>query len=233
MGSRAPENPGGPGCGRWRPGPTRVGHIGESQRPAVCRTTGLAHGARQGPLASRQHSERPRDLSVQSSAWQRYASPSQPVTPTGGRPNGSHHHRPRPADRGHRPQYLRGVRRAPRPVCLRRRLRAGLSAGRPGRPADRRAGGVAAAAYSNIRYPGGNFVSAYRWRDGVGPVEDRPVRSDPAWHATDPNTFGTDEFIGFCRALGAEPYFVVNAATVTCAKRVTGWSTATARRPRR
>jgi alpha-N-arabinofuranosidase len=65
--------------------------------------------------------------------------------------------------------------------------------------------------YSNIRYPGGNFVSAYRWRDGVGPVEDRPVRSDPAWHATDPNTFGTNEFIGFCRALDAEPYFVVNA----------------------
>jgi alpha-L-arabinofuranosidase len=65
--------------------------------------------------------------------------------------------------------------------------------------------------YSNIRYPGGNFVSAYRWRDGVGPLEDRPVRSDPAWHATDPNTFGTNEFIGFCRALGAEPYFVVNA----------------------
>jgi alpha-N-arabinofuranosidase len=66
-------------------------------------------------------------------------------------------------------------------------------------------------AYSNIRYPGGNFVSAYRWRDGVGPIEERPVRSDPAWDAVDPNTFGTNEFIGFCRALGAEPYFVVNA----------------------
>ncbi len=65
--------------------------------------------------------------------------------------------------------------------------------------------------YSNVRYPGGNFVSAYRWRDGVGPLVDRPVRSDPAWHATDPNTFGTNEFIGFCRALGAEPYLVVNA----------------------
>ena len=64
--------------------------------------------------------------------------------------------------------------------------------------------------YSNIRYPGGNYVSAYRWRDGVGPSEDRPIRSDPAWNATDPNTFGTNEFIGFCRALGAEPYFVVN-----------------------
>ncbi len=64
--------------------------------------------------------------------------------------------------------------------------------------------------YSNIRYPGGNFVSAYRWRDGVGPVEDRPVRSDPAWDAIEPNTFGTNEFIGFCRRLGAEPYLVVN-----------------------
>ena len=64
--------------------------------------------------------------------------------------------------------------------------------------------------YSNVRYPGGNFVSAYRWRDGVGPVEDRPVRSDPAWNAIEPNTFGTNEFIGFCRRLGAEPYLVVN-----------------------
>ena len=64
--------------------------------------------------------------------------------------------------------------------------------------------------YSNIRYPGGNFVSAYRWRDGVGPVEERPGRYDPAWHAVEPNTFGTNEFIGFCRQLGAEPYLVVN-----------------------
>jgi alpha-L-arabinofuranosidase len=65
--------------------------------------------------------------------------------------------------------------------------------------------------YSNIRYPGGNFVSAYRWRDGVGPVEDRPARMEPAWNAVEPNTFGTNEFIGFCRQLGAEPYLVVNA----------------------
>ena len=43
-----------------------------------------------------------------------------------------------------------------------------------------------------------------------GPCEDRPVRSDPAWNAVDPNTFGTNEFIGFCRQLGAEPYLVVN-----------------------
>ncbi len=65
--------------------------------------------------------------------------------------------------------------------------------------------------YSNIRYPGGNFVSAYRWRDGVGPVEARPARYEPAWDSLEPNTFGTDEFIRFCRQLGAEPYLVVNA----------------------
>jgi alpha-N-arabinofuranosidase len=64
--------------------------------------------------------------------------------------------------------------------------------------------------YTNIRYPGGNFVSAYRWRDGVGPVEDRPARMEPAWNAIEPNSFGTNEFIGFCRGLGAEPYLVVN-----------------------
>ena len=64
--------------------------------------------------------------------------------------------------------------------------------------------------YSNIRYPGGNYVSAYRWRDGVGPVEERPGRYDPAWNSVEPNTFGTNEFIGFCRQLAAEPYLVVN-----------------------
>ena len=65
--------------------------------------------------------------------------------------------------------------------------------------------------YANIRYPGGNFVSAYRWRDGVGPVEERPARYEPAWDSVEPNTFGTNEFIGFCRQLGADPYLVVNA----------------------
>ena len=61
-----------------------------------------------------------------------------------------------------------------------------------------------------IRYPGGNFVSGYRWLDGVGPPEDRPTRLDLAWHAVEPNRFGTNEFVQFCRKLGAEPYLVVN-----------------------
>jgi alpha-L-arabinofuranosidase len=62
-----------------------------------------------------------------------------------------------------------------------------------------------------IRYPGGNFVSGYRWRDGVGPAEERHPRMDLAWHDLEPNTFGTNEFVGFCRSLGAEPYLAVNA----------------------
>ena len=36
-----------------------------------------------------------------------------------------------------------------------------------------------------IRYPGGNFVSGYRWMDGVGPVEERPARAELAWNTTE------------------------------------------------
>ena len=61
-----------------------------------------------------------------------------------------------------------------------------------------------------IRYPGGNFVSSYRWRDGVGPREERPARTDLAWAVTGSNHFGTNEFIHFCRELNAEPYLAVN-----------------------
>lgn len=61
-----------------------------------------------------------------------------------------------------------------------------------------------------IRYPGGNFASGYRWRDGVGPAEQRPVRTDLAWHDMESNRFGTNEFVTFCRKLGTEPYLVAN-----------------------
>lgn len=61
-----------------------------------------------------------------------------------------------------------------------------------------------------VRYPGGNFVSGYRWMDGVGPVEERPARVDMAWNAIDSNHFGTNEFIQFCRKINTEPYMVVN-----------------------
>jgi alpha-N-arabinofuranosidase len=63
---------------------------------------------------------------------------------------------------------------------------------------------------SVIRYPGGNFASGYHWRDGVGPPEARPARTELAWHDLESNRFGTDEFITFCRKLNARPYLVVN-----------------------
>lgn len=61
-----------------------------------------------------------------------------------------------------------------------------------------------------LRYPGGNFVSGYRWRDGVGPVEERTARAELAWNSVEPNHFGTNEFVQFCRKLNTEPYMVVN-----------------------
>lgn len=61
-----------------------------------------------------------------------------------------------------------------------------------------------------IRYPGGNFASGYRWRDGIGPADQRPARIDLAWHDVESNRFGTDEFVRYCRKLGTEPYLVVN-----------------------
>ena len=64
-----------------------------------------------------------------------------------------------------------------------------------------------------MRYPGGNFVSGYNWEDGVGPREQRPTRLDLAWFSTEPNTFGTDEFMDWCRAAQVEPMLAVNLGT--------------------
>jgi alpha-N-arabinofuranosidase len=64
-----------------------------------------------------------------------------------------------------------------------------------------------------MRYPGGNFVSGYNWEDGVGPLKDRPARLDLAWFSTEPNTFGTNEFVDWCRAAEVEPMFAVNLGT--------------------
>src|SRR5579885_72559 len=52
-----------------------------------------------------------------------------------------------------------------------------------------------------LRYPGGNFVSGYRWEDGVGAKEQRPARLDLAWGALEPNTFGTNEFMEWCKRI--------------------------------
>lgn len=66
-----------------------------------------------------------------------------------------------------------------------------------------------------LRWPGGNFVSGYSWTDGIGPVDDRPRRIELAWHDVESNRFGTDEFIAYCRQIGAEPYICVNMGTGT------------------
>lgn len=60
------------------------------------------------------------------------------------------------------------------------------------------------------RYPGGNFVSTYRWEDGIGPADQRPVRLDFAWKALEPNTFGLDEFVKWCRKANTEPMMAIN-----------------------
>jgi len=66
---------------------------------------------------------------------------------------------------------------------------------------------------SLVRYPGGNFVSGYRWEDGVGPVADRPQRLNLPWHSTEPNTFGLHEFMEWLKQVGAEPMMAVNLGT--------------------
>ena len=64
-----------------------------------------------------------------------------------------------------------------------------------------------------IRYPGGNFLSGYRWEDGVGPRDHRPVRRDLAWQSIETNQFGTNEFIEVCHMIQAEPMIGVNMGT--------------------
>jgi alpha-N-arabinofuranosidase len=63
---------------------------------------------------------------------------------------------------------------------------------------------------SMYRWPGGNFVSGYDWRDGIGPRDKRPPRKNPAWTGVEHNDMGLDEFIDFCREVRAEPVIAVN-----------------------
>ena len=72
---------------------------------------------------------------------------------------------------------------------------------------------------SVVRWPGGCFVSGYHWVDGVG---SRRPHYDKAWRVTDPNTFGTREFVEWCAAIGAEPYICTNAGAGT-AEEMSDW----------
>ena len=60
------------------------------------------------------------------------------------------------------------------------------------------------------RWPGGNFVSGYDWKDGIGPRDKRPPRKNPAWTGVEHNDMGIDEFMRFCEILDTEPYIAVN-----------------------
>ena len=64
-----------------------------------------------------------------------------------------------------------------------------------------------------IRYPGGCFADSYDWRDGIGPAERRPKRTN-FWGGSDPNQFGTNEFVHFCKLVGAEPYLAANVRSL-------------------
>ncbi len=63
---------------------------------------------------------------------------------------------------------------------------------------------------SVVRYPGGNFVSAYNWEDGIGPKQDRPIRLDLAWHTSESNQVGIHEFAGWCAKAGVQMMLAVN-----------------------
>ena len=77
---------------------------------------------------------------------------------------------------------------------------------------------------SVVRFPGGCFADSYDWRDGVGPVDKRPRRTNfwedeesssaPASHKYDPNQFGTNEFVRFCKLIGSEPYLAANVRSL-------------------
>jgi alpha-N-arabinofuranosidase len=60
------------------------------------------------------------------------------------------------------------------------------------------------------RWPGGNFVSGYDWKDGIGDPDRRPPRKNPAWKGIEHNDVGIHEFMDLCREINAEPYIAVN-----------------------
>ncbi len=64
-----------------------------------------------------------------------------------------------------------------------------------------------------VRYPGGNFVSGYKWEDGVGPREQRPKRIDLAWSVVETNQVGLNEFADWAKKANTEVMMAVNLGT--------------------
>lgn len=63
------------------------------------------------------------------------------------------------------------------------------------------------------RYPGGNFVSGYRWEDSVGPKEQRPSKIDLAWRVVESNQFGLNEFMEWTKTVDTQPMMAINLGT--------------------
>ncbi|WP_210507647.1 alpha-N-arabinofuranosidase [Naasia sp. SYSU D00057] len=66
---------------------------------------------------------------------------------------------------------------------------------------------------SAIRYPGGNFVSGFHWRDSIGPKDERPRRLSLAWRATETNEVGLHEFSSWVEKVGGELMYAINLGT--------------------
>lgn len=66
-----------------------------------------------------------------------------------------------------------------------------------------------------IRYPGGCFADCYHFEDGIGDIDTRPYRRNRHWGGFTDNSFGTDEFVSFCRKIGCEPMICVNFGSGT------------------
>ncbi|THF80329.1 arabinosylfuranosidase ArfA [Cohnella fermenti] len=64
-----------------------------------------------------------------------------------------------------------------------------------------------------VRYPGGNFVSGYDWKDGIGPIGERPSKLDLAWRTVEPNQFGMNEFVEWSTAAGSDVMWAINLGT--------------------
>ena len=64
-----------------------------------------------------------------------------------------------------------------------------------------------------VRYPGGNFVSGYKWEDGIGPREERPKRIDLAWSVVETNEVGLNEFSDWAKKANTEVMMAINLGT--------------------
>lgn len=68
---------------------------------------------------------------------------------------------------------------------------------------------------TQMRWPGGNFVAGYDWRDGIGPKNQRPKRMELAWGVVESNQVGTDEWVLLNRLIGTENVVAINMGTGT------------------